>query len=79
MDTEVMILEGELLMGIIDKNSIGNTKSGGITHVLMNDKGPEAARDFLGLNQRMVNYWLMNRGFWGTWCRRRRRCRTSWS
>lgn len=50
-------------MGVIDKNSIGNTKSGGITHVLMNDKGPEAARLFLGLNQRMVNYWLMNRGF----------------
>ena len=50
-------------MGVIDKNCIGNTKSGGITHVLMNDKGPEAARMFLGLNQRMVNYWLMNRGF----------------
>ena len=63
MDSEVLILEGELLMGVIDKNSIGNTKSGGITHVLMNDKGPEAARMFLGLNQRMVNYWLMNRGF----------------
>lgn len=46
-------------MGVIDKNCIGNTKSGGITHVLMNDKGPEAARMFLGLNQRMVNYWLM--------------------
>ena len=59
----MLILEGELLMGVIDKNSIGNTKSGGITHVLMNDKGPEAARLFLGLNQRMVNYWLMNRGF----------------
>lgn len=63
MDCEVLIEEGELLMGIIDKNSIGNTKSGGITHVLMNDRGPDAAKAFLGLNQRMVNYWLMNRGF----------------
>ena len=63
MDCEVYIVEGELLMGIIDKNSIGNTKSGGITHVLMNDRGPDAAKAFLGLNQRMVNYWLMNRGF----------------
>ena len=59
----MLILEGELLMGVIDKNSIGNTKNGGLTHVLMNDKGPEATRVFLGLNQRMVNYWLMNRGF----------------
>lgn len=63
MDSEVYILEGELLMGVIDKNSIGNTKIGGLVHVLMNDKGPETARQFLGLNQRMVNYWLMNRGF----------------
>ena len=63
LDGEVLILEGELLMGVIDKKSIGNTCSGGITHVLMNDKGPDYAKAFLGLNQRMVNYWLMNRGF----------------
>ena len=61
-DTTVIIEKGELLAGIVDKKSIGNSE-GGIIHILMNESGPESARLFLSHNQRLVNYWLLNRGF----------------
>ncbi|KAK8809914.1 hypothetical protein WA158_000857 [Blastocystis sp. Blastoise] len=61
-DTDVLIENGELLQGIIDKKSIGPS-SGGIIHLLMNEAGPDAAKAFLSQNQRIVNNWLIHRGF----------------
>ena len=61
-DTKVIIDRGELLAGIIDKKTLGKS-AGGLVHVIMNDAAPEDARDFLNNVQRVVNYWLHNRGF----------------
>jgi DNA-directed RNA polymerase II subunit RPB1 len=61
-DTRVIIQRGELLTGMLDKAALGN-KGGSILHVIMNDISPEDCRDFINNTQRVVNYWLLHRGF----------------
>lgn len=61
-DTKVVIEEGLLLTGIICKRTVGNT-GGGIIHIIFNEFGPEAAKNFFNGVQRVVNYWLLQNGF----------------
>lgn len=61
-DRRVIIDRGELLAGILDKGLLG-TKQSSIVHIICNDAGSSAARDFLNQIQRCVNAWLTNRGF----------------
>jgi DNA-directed RNA polymerase II subunit RPB1 len=61
-DTTVEVRRGELLMGLLDKAALGN-KSGSMLHIIMNDLTPEDCRDFINNTQRVVNYWLLHRGF----------------
>ena len=61
-DSRVIVERGQVLAGIFDKNTLGKS-AGGLVHVIMNDAAPEDARDFLNNVQRVVNYWLHNRGF----------------
>ena len=61
-DTRVIIERGQLLAGILDKASLGN-KGGSLLHISMNDTSPEDCRDFINNCQRVVNYWLLHRGF----------------
>jgi DNA-directed RNA polymerase II subunit RPB1 len=44
--TPVIIVQGELLCGHLDKKTLG-TSEGSVVHVLMNDASPEVARDCL--------------------------------
>lgn len=61
-DTKVTIEQGELLTGIIDKKTVGNSQ-GSLIHVIMMEHGHETTRNFLDQCQRLINYWLLNRGF----------------
>ncbi|KAI7903385.1 DNA-directed RNA polymerase II subunit RPB1 [Cokeromyces recurvatus] len=61
-DTRVIIENGELICGIVCKKTVG-TSSGGLVHTIMNELGPEAAKNFLGGTQQVVNYWLLQNGF----------------
>ena len=61
-DTRVVIEEGELICGMLDKKSLG-TSGGSLIHVTWNEYGPPAARAFIGVWQRVVNYWIVNRGY----------------
>ena len=61
-DTRVVIEEGELICGMLDKKSLG-TSGGSLIHVAWNEHGPPAARAFIGVWQRVVNYWIVNRGY----------------
>lgn len=61
-DTRVLVEQGELLSGILCKNSMG-AKAEGIIHVIWEEAGPDAARKFLGGTQWLVNYWLLQHGF----------------
>ena len=60
-DDRIIIKKGELVAGIICKKTIG-TSHGGIIHVIFNEQGPEAAKDFLSRTQRLINNWLLNHG-----------------
>ncbi|CAG8462663.1 13152_t:CDS:2 [Cetraspora pellucida] len=61
-DTKVLIEDGELLCGIVCKKTVGATHQG-LVHVIMNELGPEKAKDFLNGCQAVVNQWLLQNGF----------------
>ncbi|KAF8060852.1 hypothetical protein FPV67DRAFT_310188 [Lyophyllum atratum] len=61
-DDGMMIENGELIYGIVEKKTVGASQ-GGLVHVVFREKGPEATRQlFTGL-QMVVNYWLFHNGF----------------
>ena len=61
-DDGLLVHGGELMYGLFGKKSVGIT-SGGIIHVIFNEKGSEAAVNFFNATQRIVNYWLLHNGF----------------
>jgi DNA-directed RNA polymerase II subunit RPB1 len=61
-DTKVLIEAGELLTGIVCKKTVGSA-AGGLIHVIMNEHGPNVARDFFNGVQCIVNNWLLINGF----------------
>jgi DNA-directed RNA polymerase II subunit RPB1 len=61
-DTRVFIENGELICGTVCKKTVG-TANGGLIHTIMNEQGPEAAKNFLNGAQTVVNYWLLQNGF----------------
>ena len=61
-DTRVIIDNGELVAGMLDKKTLGPT-SGGIIHLAFNEFGPAGARAFIGCHQRIVNHWIVNRSY----------------
>jgi DNA-directed RNA polymerase II subunit RPB1 len=60
-DTKVMVEDGELMMGIICKKSLG-TSSGSLVHVVFMELGPEVSADFYSDMQRVINHWLLLEG-----------------
>jgi hypothetical protein len=61
-DDCVLVVKGEYLMGIMAKDQLGN-KMQGLLHIIMNDVSPEVTRDFINNCQKVINYWLLHRGF----------------
>jgi len=61
-DNGVLIENGELIFGIVEKKTVGASQ-GGLVHVVFREKGLETTRRlFTGL-QMVVNYWLFHNGF----------------
>jgi DNA-directed RNA polymerase beta' subunit len=58
----VLIFFPEIVTGMLDKTSLGN-RGGSLLHIIMNDATPEDCRDFINITQRVVNHWLLHRGF----------------
>lgn len=58
-DTRVLIRDGCLLTGPMDKRSIG-AQQGGIIHIIFNDHGSDAARAFIDNVQRLVTHFLLH-------------------
>ncbi|GAX18796.1 DNA-directed RNA polymerase II subunit RPB1 [Fistulifera solaris] len=61
-DSQVTIIEGELLQGIIDKNTIGKSM-GGLIHTIWLDQGHDATAMFMNQVQQLVNYWILQYSF----------------
>jgi len=61
-DTRVRIEQGDLIMGVVDKQTVGNS-AGSLIHVIWNECGHEATRQFLAECQKVINYFLLLTGF----------------
>ncbi|MEM1769472.1 MAG: DNA-directed RNA polymerase subunit A' [Nitrososphaerota archaeon] len=62
-EIEVVIENGRLVKGVIDKNAVGVEKANSILHRIMMEHGPEKAKDFLNKLVRIANAYLNLRGF----------------
>eukprot|EP00968_Pinguiococcus_pyrenoidosus_P007796 scaffold529_cov308-Pinguiococcus_pyrenoidosus.AAC.88 len=62
LDSEVVVRDGQLLCGIMDKKSMG-TAANGLVHTTWLERGPDEARKFLNETQKIVNYWILNNSF----------------
>lgn len=58
-DSMVVIRNGVLLAGPIDRKSVG-AQQGGLIHIIFNDYGSEAAKNFIDNIQRIVNFFLLH-------------------
>jgi hypothetical protein len=61
-DKFVIIDDGQLLRGIINKSMAGTSEKG-LVHVIFRQLGHVAARDFFSACQQIVNFWLLHNGF----------------
>ena len=62
-DAYVVIKDGVLIKGVIDKNSIGAEKPESILHRIIKDYGTEEGRKFLNQISRLVTKFITMRGF----------------
>jgi len=62
-DAYLVVRNGILECGVIDKNAIGAEKSESLFHRIVKDYGTEAGRRFLYLVCRLVNAFMVMRGF----------------
>jgi len=61
-DTSVLIQNGQIICGIIDKGSLG-AKAGGLIHICFNEKGAEATRILMNQIQKITNHFVLHHGF----------------
>jgi len=60
-DTKVLIENGQLLSGIVCKNTVGSS-GGSLMHIVFNELGHQKAGPFYGYIQTVVNNWLLLEG-----------------
>ncbi|AGO11854.1 AaceriADR086Cp [[Ashbya] aceris (nom. inval.)] len=61
-DNGMLIIDGKIIFGVVDKKTVGSS-SGGLIHVVTREKGPEVCAKLFGNIQKVVNYWLLHNGF----------------
>ena len=61
-DDGLLIQNGELMFGLLNKKIVG-ASGGGIIHTVYNEAGPDAALRFFNGAQTVVNHWLLHNGF----------------
>ncbi|CCE87208.1 Piso0_005751 [Millerozyma farinosa CBS 7064] len=61
-DSGMLIVDGEIMFGVVDKKTVGST-GGGLIHTVMREKGPQVCAQLFGSIQKVVNYWLLHNGF----------------
>lgn len=62
-NSKIVIKNGKILSGSIDKSILGSKKPNSFAHLLCNDFSIEHAKDFLSLIQKFTNLFLVYRGF----------------
>jgi len=62
-DTNCIVHDSELLVGMADKKSLGSKTQGTLIDIIWKDQGPEAAKMFISNVQLIANYWLLQNSF----------------
>jgi len=62
-DAYVVIKNGQLISGIVDRKSIGSEQSESLLHRIIKDYGTQAGREFLNKITRMLKLFISMRGF----------------
>ena len=62
-DAYVVVKNGELLSGVIDRRSIGAEQSESLLHRIIKDYGSQAGREFLNKITRLLKLYITMRGF----------------
>jgi DNA-directed RNA polymerase subunit A' len=62
-DAYVVVKNGELVSGVIDRRSIGAEQSESLLHRIIKDYGTQAGREFLNKITRMLKLYITMRGF----------------
>jgi DNA-directed RNA polymerase subunit A' len=62
-DAYVVVKNGELISGVIDRRSIGAEQSESLLHRIVKDYGTKAGRDFLNKITRLLKLFLTMKGF----------------
>ncbi len=62
-DAYVVVKNGELTSGVIDRRSIGAEQSESLLHRIIKDYGAQAGREFLNKITRMLKLYISTRGF----------------
>lgn len=61
-DNGMLIVDGEIMFGVVTKLTVGAT-GGGLIHTVMREKGPYVCAQLFSAIQKVVNYWLLHNGF----------------
>ena len=61
-DNGMLVIDGEIIFGVVDKKTVGSS-SGGLIHVVTREKGPTICARLFGNIQKVVNFWLLHNGF----------------
>ena len=61
-DGGMLIVDGEIIFGVVDKKTVGST-GGGLIHTVMREKGPQVCAQLFSSLQKVVNFWLLHNGF----------------
>ncbi|OBA20992.1 DNA-directed RNA polymerase II largest subunit [Metschnikowia bicuspidata var. bicuspidata NRRL YB-4993] len=61
-DLGMLVVDGEIIFGVVDKKTVGAT-GGGLIHTVMREKGPQVCAQLFSSIQKVVNYWLLHNGF----------------
>lgn len=61
-DNGMLIVDGEIMFGVVDKKTVGAT-GGGLIHTVMREKGPYVCAQLFSSIQKVTNYWLLHNGF----------------
>jgi DNA-directed RNA polymerase subunit A' len=62
-DAYVVVRDGELISGVIDRRSIGAEQSESLFHRIVKDYGTQAGREFLNRITHMLKLYITTRGF----------------
>lgn len=61
-DNGMLIVDGEIMFGVVDKKTVGAT-GGGLIHTVFREKGPQVCAQLFSNIQKVTNFWLLHNGF----------------